>query len=263
MTENEKYINKMYDSNLKNTQAQLEADHAQDQANLDEAGEAARKQTQENLQRTYVEAAKRQKNYQEVQNAYGMTSGAMAQARLAQDNQLQADMTAIRTAQQEADAGIQRQRSTLAQQYAAAITKAQQENDLARAQALYEEARRAEDALNQQHKEKAALLAEAGDYSLYKGLYGLTDAQVETLNASAAGSTGGMDTMVKLNLQSKYPGGKVTDAESWKLLVTLYGEKALTENGFVFSTAADAEAPKQRSYGGAGGVILETAYGMK
>ena len=42
-------------------------------------------------------AAKAAKNYGEVQNAYGLSSGAMAQARLAQDNQLQAALNSLNT----------------------------------------------------------------------------------------------------------------------------------------------------------------------
>ena len=76
---------------------------------MDYEQKQAQKQADANLNRTYVEAAKAAKNYGEVQNAYGLTSGAMAQAKLAQDNQLRGDLTSIRTAQQNADAQIERQ----------------------------------------------------------------------------------------------------------------------------------------------------------
>lgn len=179
---NEDYINKMYDSSLESQKAQLGAAFAQGNADLDAQKEANEKAANSALAQTYVDAQKQQRNYAEVQNAYGLTSGAMAQARLAQNNQLQSDMTTIRATQQEADAQIERQRGILAQQYAQAIAEAQSNNDLSRAQALYEEAQRQDAALLQRQREAAALMAEAGDYSLYQILYGLSDDQMAVLN---------------------------------------------------------------------------------
>lgn len=189
--ENKDYINQMYDSSLASQTAQLETDYKENQANLEAEQENARKQTDANLVRTYVEAAKAQKNYNEVQNAYGLTSGAMAQARLAQDNQLQADMTTIRAAQQTVDADVERQKTLLAQQYSAAIAKAKADNDIQRAQALYEEAKQAEADLLQKQKEAASLMAGVGDYSLYQILYGLTDEQMAKLQGTESGGNGG------------------------------------------------------------------------
>lgn len=57
--------------------------------------------------------------------------------RLSQENQLQADLTALRAQQQQTDADIERQRGLLGQEYASAIRKAQSDNDLQMAQALY------------------------------------------------------------------------------------------------------------------------------
>jgi hypothetical protein len=192
METNQDYINKMYDSNLESQKAAMEQEYAKNQSNLDARQEAAQKQTDANLTRTYVEAAKAQKNYDEVQNAYGLTSGAMAQARLAQDNQLQADLTALRAQQQNVDAGLEREKALLQQQYAAAIRQAQAENDMAKAQALYDAAKQDEADLLQKQKAAAALMAGAGDYSLYAQLYGLTPEQLARLQGEpAAGSAGG------------------------------------------------------------------------
>lgn len=200
----EEYINKMYDSSLEKEKAGLDQQYAQDTANLDAEQEKARKQADANLTRTYVEAAKAQKNYGEVQNAYGLTSGAMAQARLAQDNQLQGDLTAIRTAQQEIDAGIERERSALAKQYSAAIQQAQASNDLARAQALFDAAQQEEARLQQQKTNAANLMAGVGDYARLAELYGLTAEELALLmsgtpaastnTGSSAGSNTGSNT---------------------------------------------------------------------
>ena len=103
-TVNEEYINKMYDSQLGSQKEQLSQSYNQALSDIDTVKQQGQQQLSKNLNATAVEAQRAQKNYNEVQNAYGLTSGAMAQARLAQDNQLQADLTALRAAQQTADA---------------------------------------------------------------------------------------------------------------------------------------------------------------
>lgn len=191
MPNNEEYINKMYDSALESQKQQLEQDYQQGTADLEAQQERARKQTDQNLTRTYVEAAKAQKNYAEAQNAYGLTSGAMAQARLAQDNQLQGNLTAIRTAHQDVDAEIERERGILAKEYAAAIQKAQADNDLARAQALYEAAQAEEERLRQLQQQAGNIMAGAGDYSRLAQLYGLTEEELALLNEQGNTRGGG------------------------------------------------------------------------
>lgn len=193
MAQNEKdYINEMYDASLEKEKAGLQQGYDQANAQLDEQQKKAQQQTDANLTRTYVEAEKAWKNYNEVQNAYGLTSGAMAQARLAQDNQLQSDMTTLRTAQQNIDAGIEQERSSLAQQYAAAIQQAQANNDLARAQALYEQAQAEEARLQQQKANAANLMAGVGDYARLAELYGLTAEELALLiEQTGTGTSGG------------------------------------------------------------------------
>lgn len=191
----EEYINKMYDSSLAGQKQNLQTNYEQNVSDLQEQQRQQQRQTDANLNRTYVEATKAAKNYGEVQNAYGLTSGAMAQARLAQDNQLQQDLTTIRAAQQESDAQIDRKRAILSQQYASAIAQAQADNDLQRAQALYQAAKDEEERLLQQQKEDNALqqsrqeaaakmMANAGDFSLYAQLYGLTPEQQARLQSA-------------------------------------------------------------------------------
>lgn len=188
---NEEYINKMYDSSLSSQKEALKQNYAQGTTDLEREQQKQQKATDANLTRTYVEANKAAKNYNEVQNAYGLTSGAMAQARLAQDNQLQGDLTAIRAAQQSVDADIERQRTLLSQQYASAIAKAQADNDFQRAQALYKAAKDDEDRLLQQQKEAGNLMASVGDYSILANLYGLTPEQLALLSGNGSGGAGG------------------------------------------------------------------------
>lgn len=185
------YITKMYESALESQKQGLKQDYDQNNARFDELGKQLQKQTDANLNRTYVEAAKDKQNYNEVQNAYGLSSGAMGQARLAQDNQLQADLTALRAAQQTADAGIEQERTLLAKEFSAAIQKAQADNDLAKVQALYEQAQREEDRLLKQQEAAAQLMAGTGDYSRLAALYGLTPEEVAVLMGQR--SNGGGD----------------------------------------------------------------------
>lgn len=203
---NEEYINKMYDSSLAGQKETLKQNYDQGSADLDEEQQKQQKATDANLTRTYVEANKAAKNYNEVQNAYGLTSGAMAQARLAQDNQLQGDLTAIRAAQQSVDADIERQRTLLGQQYASAIAKAQADNDLQRAQALYAAAKEDEDRLLQQQKEAGNLMASVGDYSILASIYGLTPEQLALLEGKGSGSGGWspMPGVVAATLENLY-----------------------------------------------------------
>lgn len=193
MTENKpfdekKYIKDMYESQLKSQKETLTQNYEQNAAELERQQQAAQKQKDTDLTRTYVEAAKAQKNYDEVQNAYGLTSGAMAQARLAQDNQLQADLTAIRTAQQAIDADVEREKGLLSKEYQSAIAKAQADNDIALAEALYKQAQAEDERLKEKQKAAANLMAGAGDYSLLAKLYGLTPEQVAKLEGRSGGT---------------------------------------------------------------------------
>ena len=184
------YINKMYDSTLEGQKQTLAQNYETGVSDIAASAEKQRKATDANLNRTYVESAKAAKNYGEVQNAYGLSSGAMAQARLSQDNQLQADLTALRAAQTDSDAEFERQRNLLAKEYSAAIAKAQADNDYQRAQALYDAAKADEDQLMQMQKEAGNLMAGVGDYSILAKLYGLTDEQLALLKAKYGGGGG-------------------------------------------------------------------------
>lgn len=186
MSTTEDLIKQMYDSQLDSQTERLTVDHNAAQAELDARQQKNQQATDAALNRTMVESQKSAVNNAEYYAAAGLTSGAKAQARMAQDNQLQADLTAIRTAQQSADAQIEQERSLLSREFTAAIRQAQAENDLAKAQALYEEAKNAEAELLSKQEAAAKVMAAAGDYTRYGALYGLTDAEIAALQAAAA-----------------------------------------------------------------------------
>ena len=252
------YINKMYDGSLESQKQTLASGYENNVSNID----ASMEKQQKNLNRTYVESAKAAKNYGEVQNAYGLTSGAMAQARLAQDNQLQADLTALRAAQTDSDAQFERQRNLLAKEYSAAIAKAQADNDYQRAQALYAAAKADEDQLMQMQKDAGNLMAGVGDYSILAKLYGLTDEQLALLNrkyGGGGGSGGGGGRSYR-----RSPGSTDAGLTAEELLALMYGDDKSANSpgpltGYLYENARKNDNDKGNKKMGGGAFPLKAS----
>ncbi len=154
----EDYINRLHDAALQAQLEKLEAAYAENLSELD-SGEAEVEDTYtEQKRQTTGEAEKQAANWRELANAYGLNSGAIGQAALAQGNQLQSSLHVLESAQAAAQAEIQRQRTLLQQEYESQIAEALAENELSRAEMLYEEAVRAEEALREQEQFYANLI---------------------------------------------------------------------------------------------------------
>ena len=256
------YINKMYDGSLESQKQTLASGYENNVSNIDASMEKQQKATDANLNRTYVESAKAAKNYGEVQNAYGLTSGAMAQARLAQDNQLQADLTALRAAQTDSDAQFERQRNLLAKESSAAIAKAQADNDYQRAQALYAAAKADEDQLMQMQKDAGNLMAGVGDYSILAKLYGLTDEQLALLNrkyGGGGGSGGGGGRSYR-----RSPGSTDAGLTAEELLALMYGDDKSANSpgpltGYLYENARKNDNDKGNKKMGGGAFPLKAS----
>lgn len=253
------YINKMYDGSLESQKQTLASGYENNVSNIDASMEKQQKATDANLNRTYVESAKAAKNYGEVQNAYGLSSGAMAQARLAQDNQLQADLTALRAAQTDSDAQFERQRNLLAKEYSAAIAKAQADNDYQRAQALYNAAKADEAQLMQMQKDAGNLMAGVGDYSILAKLYGLTDEQLALLKAKHGGGGGGGGGSYR-----RSPGGDDAGLTAEEILALLYGEDKSANSpglltGYLYENARKNDNDKENKKMGGGAFPLKAS----
>lgn len=179
----EEQLKQMYAGNLNSQKEQLKTDYENAVSNLDAQKQQNQQATDDNLNRTAVEAQRRALNDEEYYAAAGLTSGARAQARMARDNQLMSDLSTLRAAQQAADADAERQRGLLAREYDSAIRKAQADNDLALAQALYEQAALTEQTLLTQQKEAAKLMADVGDYTRMGELYRLTSEEIAALQS--------------------------------------------------------------------------------
>lgn len=256
------YINKMYDGSLESQKQTLASGYENNVSNIDASMEKQQKATDANLNRTYVESAKAAKNYGEVQNAYGLSSGAMAQARLAQDNQLQADLTALRAAQTDSDAQFERQRNLLAKEYSAAIAKAQADNDYQRAQALYNAAKADEDQLMQMQKEAGNLMAGAGDYSILAKLYGLTDEQLAMLKRKHGGGGGGGGGSYRRSGGSH--GGTNAGLTAEELLALMYGDDKSANSpgpltGYLYENARKNDNDKENKKMGGGAFPLKAS----
>lgn len=134
------YLNQMYDEALKAQLAQLEASYQQNVSDLDasrvELDNAYREQKRQTMGTAERDAAA----WREMANAYGLNSGAIGQAALAQNNQRQSNLNALETDQAAAIAEIERQRLLLGQQYQQQINAAIAENNFEKANALYQEA---------------------------------------------------------------------------------------------------------------------------
>lgn len=153
--------------------------------------------------RTAGEYRQAEQNWNEYAAASGLNSGASGQAALTRSGVYQSNMAALSAAEAEDYAGAESRRKQLAAEYAAAIEQARSENSADLAQALYEEYvrqdklsyQREQDALEQERKEQslaeaaektrysrqvasAEALADTGDFSAYKEVFGWTDAQV-------------------------------------------------------------------------------------
>lgn len=136
----EDYINKMYDT-VQDKQKQLLMDaYTGNNEVLDTEKKSVQQQTETNLERTDVEAQRLQDGYKPA----GVSENVNQQVALAMGNQQKKNTGTLRDVQTDAEAQIERERQLLGQQYAAAIKQAQAENDMLRAQQLYEQAKQAE-----------------------------------------------------------------------------------------------------------------------
>ena len=176
----EKYINELYDANLGNRNKVLEEGYGNSQGILDQEQQGLQQRTDTYVDRTQVEADRAKNLYGDG----GLSAGAQAQAELSQENAQRRNVQQLREAQNDADAEFARQRQLLAGQYEAAIKQAQADNDMERAQALYDAAKTEEAQLLELQKQGAQLLQQKNDMSGMEAI-----AKGETLPRDTAGET--------------------------------------------------------------------------
>lgn len=183
---NEEALNKVYDAQMESQRQGLLMDYQKNLSDLEAQQAQQRAQTDKDLTQTYVDALRKAKNYAEVQNAYGQGSGAQAQARLAQDTQLQKALTDLRGVQMGKDAQAGMDRLGIGQTYRDAIAKANAENEAKRVQALFDAAEKEEQTLMENQEFVGQQYAKNNDYSILGKLYGLTQDQIDRLQGTGA-----------------------------------------------------------------------------
>lgn len=152
------YLNQMYDAQLKSQLAALESAYAENLAELDKNETETNATYDEEKRQAQGNAERSAANWRELANAQGLNTGAMGQAALAQNNQLQSNLNTLGSAQAQAIANIQSQRTLLGKQYQLEILQAQADNDYNRAQMLYQEAVRQDEILQAKEQQYTEMM---------------------------------------------------------------------------------------------------------
>lgn len=152
------YLNQMYDAQLKSQLAALESAYQENLAELERNQAETDAAYNEQKRQTQGDAERAAANWRELANAQGLNTGAMGQAAISQNNQLQSNLNTLGAAQAQALANIQSQRTLLGKQYQLQILQAQADNDFERAQQLYSEAVRQDEILREQEKQAMSMM---------------------------------------------------------------------------------------------------------
>jgi len=173
-TNYEKLLEEAAGKKLAGKKKQLQSSYDQSLEDLAELERGAERQARESATQRTAEAK---------QTAQGLTSGAQSQALLAMDNQLRGDLAAIANTRDAATAELARKRQALSRDLAQQLEQAQLESDYEQVMQRYQLRKDQDSQEAQNQKAMAALLAQAGDFSLYGALYGLTPEQIRRLEA--------------------------------------------------------------------------------
>ena len=204
MLKNEGSINKIYDSAIESAQIEAQMERNKAISEIEAARAAEDAATDKSLTQAYVNAMKNSRNYNEVQNAYGLGSGNMAQQQLARALGLTGTLTDIRNVFARNDANRGQQQFQVGESFRKAIEDAVASNEKNRANALLDAAEAEEQNLIDLQKSIGSTLAAQGDYSVLGKLYGLTQDQINRLQRTGiyaprttrrATGTGGATTL--------------------------------------------------------------------
>ena len=220
-------VREMYEASLAANKSQLESDYNQNLSDLDAEASTIGSTYYEQQRQAQAESDRNRQDFQEYANARGLNSGTGGQAELARNNQLSANLNSLRQSEAEKRAEVERQRVLLGQQYQSAIQKAQADNDLAKAKALYEEAVRVDESISSAAKADAdralqmfnilnnTALSAANAYAsqdnlgLYEKLLGISG-----LGGSSGSSTGELKDMYNKAQQIVSTGGYYSGGSS-------------------------------------------------
>ena len=117
---NEDAIKKIYDAQLEAQRQNANLEYMEGMSELEKAQQEARRTTDQNLTKTYVDALRKNQNAQEVQNAYGQSSGSVQQGKIAREAELMQALTDLRKLQLGKDANTGLRQEGLVQSIAVA-----------------------------------------------------------------------------------------------------------------------------------------------
>lgn len=182
------YIDSMYDNALKAQLSGLESSYTQNLSDLDSSEQKIGSQYTEQRRQTTGQSAQDAAAWREMANAYGLNSGAIGQAALAQNNQLQSNLNTLQAAESTALDEIERNRILLGQQYQSQINEAIANNDKEKAYALYQEAVRAEEQMIAQMQFNAQMGLQYAQMAMQQNQWA---AEFGAQQAAAAARSGG------------------------------------------------------------------------
>ena len=162
----DKYINKNFDTILGSQKDTIKKNYESSGKQLASGQDATQKLTDAYLDRTRVESPMSSGGGYVPMSGGMKAAGIGAQAALSFGNQNQKNISALKQQQSFVDQEFERQRKLLADKYSTAIKQAQADNDMARAQQLYEAAKAEEEQLRGLRQEAANLMAGKDDMSI-------------------------------------------------------------------------------------------------
>ena len=161
-------INQMYDAQKEANRLQLENTYNQNLSNAQAARDKLPQQYQQSANDLAVQYERNRRNLNQQALANGINTGTASQMQLSRSNEYLRDFGKLRSEEANAMAEADRGIADLTAQYKNAIAAAAADNDYRKAAALLDEYN------NQQARDmqKAQLLAQYGDFSMYANLYG-------------------------------------------------------------------------------------------
>jgi len=165
-TSQEAYIRSMYDANEQAARENLRSAYETNMAALDREAGRLPETYDTAVDAANTQAAINRLNFNEQAAMSGLNTGAGSQARLSQNNALLGNVSSIRRAQADAQADLDFQRTQMEAQYQQAIREAVAKNDLEKAQALYQEAKRVDESIVNTAINQANL-----NWNIWKTLY--------------------------------------------------------------------------------------------
>jgi len=149
------YIDKLYEAQQEAALAKLKAAYEQNMIDVDAAADKIPQMYQSARNKTAATSEQNRAAFNERAAAYGLNSGTGGQADLAMRNQNASNMSAINTQEAGALKDLETTRLKISTGYQNDIAQAVAQGDLARAQALYNEAIRVDNSLVQQSMAQA------------------------------------------------------------------------------------------------------------